>query len=190
MDIVREARKLAVREIEAKAKISDLEKIKTQLSDLGCVFSIPVEQKDHIYLHHSIEYPDIKKETVVLRIREMGGTSIMTLKKRAGTELDNIEKEIIIDDPEEGREILEHMGFHEVVKVSKNRIEARYKDMTICLDDVDKLGSFIEVEKMTSEENGMKVQDELFAFLETLDIAIEDRIMKGYDTLVYELSNI
>ena len=39
-----------------------------------------------------------------------------------------------------------------MVTIDKKRIETKYNDFNICIDDVEKLGSFIEIEIVTSEE--------------------------------------
>jgi adenylate cyclase class IV len=56
------------------------------------------------------------------------------------------------------------------------------------LDEVDGLGSYIEVEKM-SDEDGEKIQNELFDFLQILGVSKEDRVLKGYDTLMWLKNN-
>jgi predicted adenylyl cyclase CyaB len=55
----------------------------------------------------------------------------------------------------------------------------------ICLDEVRDLGTFIELEKITEGEDPIKVQSELFAFLKSLGVREEDRVERGYDTLLY-----
>ncbi len=80
------------------------------------------------------------------------------------------------------------LGYHKAISVYKNRTKAKYKDMEICLDEVDHLGSFIEVEKIT-EGDGDAVQEELFNFLETLGVKRDDRVINGYDTLMYRHNN-
>ena len=57
--------------------------------------------------------------------------------------------------------------------------------MEICLDVVEGLGTFIEVEAFADGKTE-EVQERLFAFLRTLGIKDEDRVTKGYDTLVRE----
>lgn len=172
-------------EVEVKARIDDIDKIMKSLEELGCDFSEQLEQKDKIFLHNSIEFPDIKKGTVILRIRDSNGKCILNLKKQLGNEMDNIEQETEISDSEAGEEILKHLGFHEVVQVNKIRQECKYRDMTICVDEVENLGSFIEVEKLTDEKDSAKLQKELFKFLETLGIKKEYQVFQGYDTLIY-----
>jgi adenylate cyclase class 2 len=82
------------------------------------------------------------------------------------------------------RGIIELLDYHEVVKVDKIRTKTRYNDMEICLDEVQNLGSFIEVEKIVTGD-GDVVQEELFTFLESIEIKREDRVFSGYDTLMY-----
>ena len=56
--------------------------------------------------------------------------------------------------------------------------------MEICLDEVKDLGNFIEVEKITDEDPD-KVQEELFRFLESVGVRREDRVVNGYDILMW-----
>ncbi|MDH4330740.1 MAG: class IV adenylate cyclase [Candidatus Moranbacteria bacterium] len=178
-----------LKEVEVKARVSGFEEIKSKLSDLGCVFSESQTQKDRVYLDNAIEFPDKTVGTLYLRIRNSNGKNIFTLKKQLATEFECIEKELVIDDPDACDEILKLMGYHEVLNISKTRIKCTHKDMKICLDEVDRLGTFVEVEKMTTEDDTEKVKKELFEFLETLGIKKEDQIFKGYATMLYELDN-
>lgn len=178
-----------MKEVEVKARVLNFQELKSKLTDLGCVFSEPLIQKDKIYLHNSINFPDIKKGTVILRIRNSNGKYILTLKKQLENELDSIERETVIESPQETEDILKYMDFHEVVNVNKKRVKCKYNNLEICLDEVAGLGSFVEVEKLTLEEDSLKIQEELFIFLESLGINREARVFKGYDTLTYELNN-
>ena len=58
--------------------------------------------------------------------------------------------------------------------------------MTICLDKVEGLGEFIEVEKITEQDDSIQTQKKLFDFLKSLGISEEDQVFKGYDTLIEE----
>jgi adenylate cyclase class 2 len=178
-----------LKEIEVKAKIESFEEIQSKLTDLGCVFSEPQIQKDRVYLDNSIEFPDKTVGTLYLRIRNSNGKNIFTLKKQLATEAENLEKELVINDPEKCNDILKLMGYHEVLQISKTRIKCKFNEMKICLDQVDRLGAFVEVEKMTTENDTEKVKKELFEFLEILGVKKEDQIFKGYATMIYELDN-
>jgi len=177
-----------MKEIEVKAKINNISKIKNKLIKMGCSFSEPLLQRDIIFLHNSMEFKDIGEGKVILRIRNSNGKFLLTLKKQLKNELDNIEREITVDDPTQAQDILKYMNYHEVVRVNKNRLRCKYNDMTICLDEVEKLGSFIEVEKITNSDNSAEVQKNLFNFLMSLGIQKEAQVLKGYDTLIEELA--
>ena len=171
-------------EIEVKAKVKNLENIISKLEELGCVLSKPIQQDDYIYNKKDVDLYRSHGDSPVLRIREQNGKIIFTVKKNRSNELDCIEKEIEITDKDTLKDILELLDYESTVEVHKKRIKTNYNDYEICLDDVDKLGTYIEVEKM-SDENGEKVQKELFDFLQTLEISKEDQVFNGYDTLIW-----
>jgi adenylate cyclase, class 2 len=177
-----------MKEIEVKARVSDLNSLRKKLEGLGCVLSEPLVQKDKIYLDKNITFPEIKSGVRVLRIRDSNGKIILTLKISEENELACLEKEMVVDNAEEANELLDKLGYHEVVRVNKKRQKCKLNGLKICLDKVEELGYFVEVEKMTDEDSS-KVQEELFQFLETLGVSREDRVFQGYDTLMYKKLN-
>jgi adenylate cyclase class 2 len=169
-------------EIEVKAKIKNLGVIISKLKKIGCIFSEPIIQDDYIYNVKGIDLSKIRS-TLVLRIRVQGKRIIFTLKKNRNNELDCIEKEVDVNNKKKLEDIIELLGFKKTVEVHKKRIKTKYHDYEICLDEVKDLGSFVEVEKM-SDEDGEKIQKELFNFLKTFGVKEEDRMLIGYDTMV------
>jgi adenylate cyclase class 2 len=172
------------KEIEVKAKVESLHVLKNKLEELGCAFNNPAEQKDTIFVNFDGDFTKFMPNTNFLRIRETNNKILFTLKRPQSNELDCIEKEIEVSDKEQLKDMLELMGYHEAIQVHKIRTKTQYKDMEICLDDVRGLGTFIEVEKIT-DGDGEIVQNELLHFLESLGVSKEDRIVNGYDTLMY-----
>jgi adenylate cyclase class 2 len=78
------------------------------------------------------------------------------------------------------------MGYKSAVKINKVRRKAKHLGYEICVDEVEGLGTFIEVEKVTDDcEDSKEVQKELFHFLESLGVNKNDVVMRGYDTLIY-----
>jgi len=175
-------------EIEVKAKIKNFDDIISRLKEIGCILNQPVTQDDCVYNKKGINPKDKSHGTPVLRIREQLGRITFTLKKNRNNELDCIEKEVDVTDKDTLKDILELLDFEKTVEVHKKRRRGKYNDYEICLDEVDGLGSFIEIEKM-SEEDGEKVQNELFNFLKTLGIKDEDRILIGYDSMMWLKNN-
>ena len=178
-----------MKEIEVKAKAANLAVIKDKLIAMGCSFSDLLVQKDRIYLHDSIKFTEIKTGTVVVRLRDVNGKCILTAKKRLENELAKLEKESVVGDAAQVNDIINLLDFKEVVQVNKKRQQCKYKDYTICLDEVENLGSYIEIEKMTKDEDSLKVQEELADFLFQLGVNKEDRVTMGYDTLIYNKLN-
>lgn len=170
-------------EIEVKAKIRNLDEIITKLKEIGCTLGEPIIQDDYIFNKKGIDLKNGPHFTPVLRIRKQGERIIFTLKKDRSNELDCIEKEIDVSDKDTLKDIIELLDFEQTVEVHKKRQKAKYGEYEVCLDEVQNLGSFIEVEKI-SDEDGEKVQKELFDFLKTLGINDEDRVFVGYDTML------
>ncbi len=175
-------------EIEVKARVKDFDDIISRIKSMGCVLSEPIIQHDYIYNKKGLDIRKGYHDSPVLRIREQEAKIIFTLKKNRSNELDCIEKEIEVSNKDKLRDIIELLGFEKTVEVHKKRIKTNYKDYEICLDEVENLGYFIEVEKM-SDEDGGKVQNELFDFLKGLGVEKEDRVLIGYDTMVWLKNN-
>ncbi len=80
------------------------------------------------------------------------------------------------------------MGYQIANKVTKSRRTANYGDFEICIDDVERLGHFIEVEKMSDGDVDL-VRKELNDFLVSIGVPTEDETHKGYDIMAIELMN-
>ncbi|HVZ11575.1 MAG TPA: class IV adenylate cyclase [Patescibacteria group bacterium] len=178
--------KILNKEVEIKAKVTDFEVIKQKLRNLGCVFSEEIRQVDTVFINKTNTFPTIKPGCEVLRIRVQNGKYFLTYKKAVANELDRIEREVEVGDRQVTEDIVNFLGFKEIIKVDKKRIKTRWGDYEICLDEVLDLGKFIEIEKMTNESDGEKIQGELLLFLNDLGIPMSDRVFQGYDTMLYE----
>ncbi len=175
-----------MRETEVKARVNDIEFIKNKLISLGCLFSDPIIQNDSVFFENGIK-PENGRGIPAFRIRDEGTRFLFTLKIPEANDLDKIEREMEITDPKTMKEMLELINFRETIRLNKKRIKCKYNGYEICLDDVEGLGQFIEVEKIT-DENAEKVQEELFNFLISLGVKKEDRVTVGYDTLLHRIS--
>ena len=87
-------------------------------------------------------------------------------------------------------EVFNLLGYKQVPTVDKKRIKTNYKDMEIVLDDVARLGEFIEIEKVVNNsdpEERKKIQQELFGFLAELGVTEEDHVIDGkYDIMLFD----
>ncbi|MEK7608241.1 MAG: class IV adenylate cyclase [Patescibacteria group bacterium] len=175
------------KEIEVKARVQNLEVIAKELARRGCVLSDPIEQRDIIFVDSSYgEFEKFHPKKNLLRIRNAKGKFIFTIKQPQSNELDSIERETEIANPEEMEQALLLMGYHERVRVSKIRKTAKYQNWEICLDEVEGIGSFVEIEELTDDKaNPDEIQRRILEFLKSLGVKEEDRVTTGYATLVY-----
>ena len=173
------------REVEVKVRLSENTR---DILEKKFSFSVSVVQKDTVFTDPKTaeKYDQSKLGAVFARIRNSGGKIIFTVKKPQTGELDCIEKETAIENPEQMKDAIEMMGYVEAVKIEKTRRLAKHEVYTLSLDEVVGLGSFLEVESLVDEdEDGEKVQKEIWEFLESIGLSKEDEEVRGYDTLIY-----
>ncbi len=173
------------REIEIKVKIDSFDAVKNKFAELGCTWTEPVIQDDTTFVNYDGDYMKWKPNTNFLRIRKMKGKTLFTLKQSTTVnELVSLEKEFEVSDAQELQDSLELMGYHAAVRVVKTRMKTHYKNYEICLDNVEKLGAFIEVEHITDMDPD-QAQTEMTEFLKNIGVDTSKRVMNGYDTLMY-----
>jgi adenylate cyclase class 2 len=150
-------------------------------------FNDPDLQHDCIYTEGNWEFVKFQNDRNILRIRQQTGRNLLTLKRPGINDLHNTEHETAIADVGEMNAILELMGYKLMVEVRKKRRKANAFGLDFCLDEVEGLGWYVEVEKLTEDSSDVElVQEELFSFLETVGITREDRETRGYDVLVFQ----
>lgn len=115
--------------------------------------------------------------------------SLMTLKVEGQAKLVSDEYEFAVDDGNTARQMLTALGWQEIVTVDKVRLESKTKDYTICIDEVAKLGLFIELEILTEDDaNAGDIQQQMHTFLKNLNI--DGELWKiPYDTSIRNMQN-
>ena len=165
-------------EIEVKAR-ADHERIRELLRDHGAR-AIGVEH--HCDTYYNAPHRDFSITDEALRIRIVNERAVLTYK---GKKLDAVSKtreEFETDvDGDTMRNILLSLGFIESGVVKKTRAVFEFEDLTICLDSVDGLGEFIEVETIVESESDVELyRARVFGFMEKLGIGQEDSIRVSY----------
>ncbi len=174
-------------EVEIKAK-ADLSKVRLILEHIRAV-KIRVEDQSDTYF--AAPYRDFAKTDEALRIRNLDGRAVLTYK---GPKLDSVSKtrkefETVVDE-KNTTEILHALGFSEAGAVRKRREVFRAGDITVCLDSVEGLGEFLEVEIVVEEEQEPgPIRFKLFEFLKQFGISEEDSIRTSYLEMVLENLN-
>lgn len=184
-------------EIEAKFKLSAEVNREQLLEKLAPKFSAPLTEKHQIdtvfLLPEQVDAP-IMPGSKIMRVRDVldpkSGElikSLMTLKVECETKLVSDEYEFVVEDGAAARHMLAAMGLQEVVTVDKLRAESKIDEYNVCIDEVARLGLFIELE-VTAEDDAdaAGIQTEMKAFLRELELAGEMWTMR-YDTSIRNL---
>lgn len=138
------------RELKLKLTPETLEKLVSFL-ETGCVFKEEVKQQDY-YFNHPCR--DFKETDEALRIRwekKVGGERlILTYKGPRGQGSVKVREELNIridpSDKEQLINLLEKNGYRYVTVVSKKRKVYMCGSLEYALDEVEGLGSFLEIE--------------------------------------------
>lgn len=179
-----------MREIEIKLRAKNLEEIERKLKEKGCVISEPISQHDTIYSLKGSrnEFESASEGDVILRIRRLKDVAQLNLKQQRSSEGDNLEYETEVKDPEEVHNMLTILNWYPAIEVKKMRKKGKLGEYEFCLDQVEQLGTFVEIEKLTSDDaDPEEVREELFKELESLGLSREDEEIRGYDTQIYQL---
>jgi adenylate cyclase class 2 len=172
------------REIEVKYRVYDLAALESALHGRGLVLASPVDQDDQAYAEDGWHYGMSKLGVSFARLRTQDGRHIFTLKRPTDNELACLEFETEIADRAQMHEAIQHMGFYPTVRIVKSRRTATLGELSLCLDEVEHVGTFLEVEKVIGPgQSGEAVQAELHTFACSLGVELE-RTTDTYDSLV------
>ena len=177
-----------MREVEVKYRLQDSEALLATLEMRGIELGPPAGQDDQAYAPSGWSYGDDRQGVPFARLRTTGGRHVFTLKRPAENLLSCEEHETDITDREQMHAAIVAMGFCPTVRIVKVRRSAAYGDMLLCVDEVEGLGWFLEVERMVSgDAPGDVIQAELCRFVESLGVEAE-RTEQTYDWLVRHAS--
>jgi len=171
-------------EIEVKVR-ADHSKARSILMKIGAV-ELGVEVQSDVYF--AAPYRDFAKTDEALRIRSLDGQAVLTYK---GPKLDGISKtrkefETPVDEAPT-IEILHALGFSEAGVVRKKREVFKAGEITVCLDAVEGLGEFLEVEIVAENENELETsRTKLFELLKEFGAGEKDSIRTSYLEMVLE----
>jgi len=177
-------------EVEIRAKVSGSDEIEKSLEKIGAELVKSERQTDKIF--GAAKFLDSEHKIieggVSARIREVDGKSKLEFKEIL-REKGGIELSCLIPSIKVGEKMLKKLDFEEAFTIKKGRKVYSYNDFTICLDEVEKLGNFIEIEKEINTEGEIeKTRNECIGLLEKIapGSKIENR---KYGDLMQELVN-
>lgn len=168
-------------EVEAKIKITDPKELEHRIKALGGQFRIETLQKD---IYFNAPHRDLIKSKEVLRLREENGQFILTYKS---PNLDTSkskarpEIELKISDLEAMKSILEHLGFSVVAEVKKHRRSYIYEEIEIGLDEVESLGTFVEISTFVKDKKELETaRQSIEAIMQKLGLSKDHLEEKSY----------
>lgn len=182
-----------MREVEVKAHIRDEKGLLVKLIEQGGVLSEAVTQEDTVYVKETGSIDIFLSNDHFLRIRKTPEKVIFTLKYHPGRTGNGnslampIEHEVEVSTENELKEMLKLLGFQPALCITKTRRTCHVGEYEICIDEVEGLGAFIEVEKLLEHEEDTKETIAMMkVFLESLGVAAEDIGVKRYDVQLLE----
>lgn len=173
-------------EIEIKLPIADKYSVQTKLLQLGFAVAAKIRECD---IYYNSAYHDVKKLGEALRIRK--STDLLTGITKAqinfkGKKIDKVsmsrqEYETVVEDADSMEQILKSLNFLPVAGVTKTRIYLQREKMTACLDQVDGLGDFLELEVIAHEEASREIHlENMEQLLTTLGLSMKDTVRTSY----------
>jgi adenylate cyclase, class 2 len=140
-------------EIEIKAQ-ADHKALLSALKDAGATFEKTVDQHDTYY---NAPHRDFGETDEALRLREQSGRVYMTYK---GKKLDTKSKtrkevEVEVMDRTKMDDILLSLSFKKTLEVKKKRDIYHLSGVEVCVDRVEGLGDYVELEAMAEDMKDM-----------------------------------
>ncbi|WP_342774892.1 CYTH domain-containing protein [Nonomuraea longispora] len=106
------------------------------------------------------------------------------MKRPIDNEMACLEHETEVADREAMHQAIVAMGFYPTIRIVKVRRWCSIGELTICVDEVEHAGTFMEIERtVRQDESGAAVQVELDAFARGLGVEL-DRTSDTDDSLV------
>ncbi|MET8049530.1 CYTH domain-containing protein [Streptosporangium sp. NPDC005286] len=175
---------MGAQEIEVKYRVADLTVLEEALARRGMFLSSPTHQDGQAYAREGWTYEHSKIGMPFARLCTERGRHLFTVKKPLDNAMACLEHETEVTDRERMHQAIMAMGFYPTIRIVKTRRTSVLGDLTICLDEVEHTGAFVEIERtVEGEESGAAVQEGLDAFARSLGVDLE-RTTDTYDSLV------
>lgn len=166
-----------MQEIEIKRRIPE-----SEYAPAGPV----VRQTDAVFGPEGYDVHELDPKVFLLRVRETPKGSELNAKAKDSYGVAT-EYETEVADPEQARKIVEAAGLVELYRFTKERSKKDIDGDTLCVDRVDRLGCFVELERLAPEDaDAATITAELNAKLDALGYT-GSPVSKGYDMMIAHL---
>lgn len=179
-------------EIEVKVALRDVDAVMRAIEALGCTWGEYIHQDDTVYVRDVSSPEAYLRNNDFLRLRVQNNDKVIFTLKHHPERADDpdsapLEQELTVESREGMEKVLNTLGFSEAVRLQKKRRKTNYKKWEICVDEVEGLGAFIELEELAGPEVSVpEVRKAMRAFLHSVGIADTEQFAQRYDTLLLE----
>lgn len=179
-------------EVEVKVAVNDKKQLEEQLLKIGFEKGDSLKESDYYFDN---EGNHIRKNDTALRVRNCENMttnkseSFLTFK---GPKMDKVsmtrkELETKIENAEIGIEILKSLGYTQIYPVVKQRQYFYRGQVTACVDQVEGLGDFLELEVIVKQESEKETALERVMFLfEELGYPREVLLRRSYLSMLQD----
>lgn len=172
-------------EVEVRFALLDEAQALAQLRSAGVHFGKPAKQDDQAYGPDWWDYGQSRIGVTFARLRTSDDKHLFTVKRPVTDVRTCIEHECFVSDRQAMHDAICLMGFQPTVRIVKSRALAQRGEFTFCLDDVDGLGRFLEVERLAGAEDDTEVaRAEIEEFIHRIGVRAQ-RCTDTYDALLF-----
>jgi len=175
-----------MREIELKFKVDDMNDLLAKLRDMDCEVSEILSQNDTIYVS-DLAHVESVEGSIWLRVRKENEKVELNLKKQSARIQESKEIEFEVSSYEKANQLLETLGYQKWVVVNKKRRYSKYLNYNLCIDEVERLGSFLEIELLVDEEDKKDYISDLLEIAKTFELTEDNIVNSHYDTMISQL---
>lgn len=167
-------------EVEQKFRVPDRPAIERRLEAIGARWGAPREEVDTYYAHPARDFAATDE---ALRIRRVGERSAITYKGPKVDTTTKTRRELEIPlEPQRAdawAELLAALGFRPAGEVRKQRRKAQVDwqgcSVEVSLDEVDRLGTFLELELLADDDQLNAARDCLASLAAELNLSGSER---------------
>ena len=181
-------------EVELKFAVDRFDDLRTILQEENAVSKGTQQHRDTYYAHPSRDFVETKE---ALRVRRIDDQPLVTYKgpKLAGEVKTRIELEWELSpgdaDGDKMEALLVHLGFRRVAEVIKRResFELSWRNVatTVTLDDVEGVGKFSEIERVSDSDCRDEAQADVASLAKRFGLTVAEP--RSYLSMLLELND-
>jgi len=179
-------------EVEQKFPVDDLATVEAKLNAIDAQWKDPIRQLDFYFAHPARDFAETDE---AFRIRCVAGENFVTYKGPRIGQATKTRREIELPLPEgenlaeQYAELFKELGFTSAGEVRKMRRRAVFswqdRNVEAALDQVDELGSFVEIEMIADEDTLDATTESLLALAVELGLTGSER--RSYLELILDM---